>query len=137
MDLSSRFVWQDNLDSWENQEELRKMLTPDFTMQEYLQDFYAVNPAPGIDAVPDARVIRAENRDGDCIAHVEMSLESYVRLAVQYDEDPLKLLQKVKETAGEEAAKIAAEFMQDEDADFSVAMINCSCSDQWPTTPQL
>jgi hypothetical protein len=108
---------------------------------EDIQRDLAVDPPPGIDPIPEARVVSKSesSRSGECVAGVEMSLESFVRSSVQYDIDPYQILADVKRDAGPEAAVAALELLRS--GTLTTAVITTTpdevVSDQWPANPDL
>lgn len=143
-DLSNRAVFVINLGPWDLFEH---------NPLEEAYGFFVSSPPPGIDPVPDAKIIKVKpvNNEADAKAaglpyfggpidtecHVEMSIESFIRNSIQYDIDPYEVLSQVKRFAGPRAARAAVQFIRTS-PDLTVARFNKSgSSDQWPTQPQV
>jgi len=84
-----------------------------------------INPPPGIDAIPDAKITRIglgwviDRRvpDGMCehpkVMLAEMSVESYIRNCVQYGIDALNILKIIKKVCGKDITEAAITFLKE------------------------
>jgi hypothetical protein len=128
----------------------------DKELLEDMQNSFANDPAPGIDAIPDAKAIRIgpwsapplvsepNSTDADNeylrMMFAEMSVESYIRNCIQFDIDALDILSIIKKVCGEDITGAAITFLKECD-DLTVTNINTVDgvlkSDQWPTNPNI
>lgn len=110
---------------------------------EECQEFFATDPAPGIDPLPDAKVIKITPSGYDpevAFAHVEMSIEDFIRQSIQYNIDPYEILKEIRNTCGSEAATAAHAFLSNA-TDLTTTQIDTTdghlTTDTWPTKPEL
>jgi len=102
-------------------------LDPDVPLEQaaaHFTEMFRSDPPPGITPVKAAvgNVVPSGEDDDMVTYDIKMSLEDFIRNSIEYGIDPYEILKDVKQYAGSAAAKVAYEFMKN-DNDFKVARI--------------
>lgn len=111
---------------------------------DYLTKGFTQDPPPGISPV-EAQVVKIGQTDEDGLTTiaVRMSVEDFIRNSIEYDIEPYEVLNRIKQSAGGEVAKVAYEFMKNPDSNLRIAMLGKDAqdgtfsADNWPTQPDL